>query len=396
MDFLTIISTIIEFSEKEDEYSDEIKALRATLASLQLIMKQTDQHDLPEHITTLLANGLRDANDLLKKVSLKTKSWWTTLRNMLPGSDLKKIKEKNQQLVHIINLLNLHLNSRKKFKRSSTSNLVKRAATSHYIDDEIISNMNGSVPTKKLKRSTFDNGDAIRRLSTYQCSPKMESRLTFSHLSTNSFNSYESIIDDEEEKNGTGEFAFKLKLLCDMTLAQKSRDCQELIRNWNDENQAVCTFKRLKFFNLLENEVQKLSREHAVIKASRKKNDGLNAIQECEEKDEISGQIEEEKPVESSTKMQEEVNQNSNKMIEERSPMYNYEYTLTDLSTNGTYYLKGYNIPENVGPGVELSTDFNKLSKNESVTLEHGDIIGLIMKKPINKKLIFGFQFLTK
>jgi len=396
MDFLTIISTIIEFSEKEDEYSDEIKALRATLASLQLIMKQTDQHDLPEHITTLLANGLRDANDLLKKVSLKTKSWWTTLRNMLPGSDLKKIKEKNQQLVHIINLLNLHLNSRKKFKRSSTSNLVKRSATSHYIDDEIISNMNGSAPCKKLKRSTFDNGDAIRRLSTYQCSPKVESRLTFSHLSTNSFNSYESLIDDEEEKLGTGEFAFKLKLLCDMSLVQRSKECQEISRNWNDDNQAVCTFKRVKFLNLLENEVQKLSREHAVIKATRKRNDGLNAIEECDEKEEVSGLIEEEKHAEASTQMQEEVNHNSNKMIEEKNPMYHYEYTLTDLSTNGTYYLKGCTIPEEVGPLVELSADFNKLSKNESVTLEHGDIIGLIMKKPINKKLIFGFQFLTK
>ena len=94
--------------------------------------------------------------------------------------------------------------------------------------------------------------------------------------------------------------------------------------------------------------------------------------------------------------MQEEVQENSNKMIEEKAPMYNYEYTLTDLSTNGTYYLKGYNLPENVGPGVELCTDFNKLSKNETVNLEHGDIIGLIMKKPLNKKVIFGFQFLTK
>jgi len=45
MDFLGIIGTIIEFSQKEDEYSDEIKAIRATLASLQLIMKQVDQHE---------------------------------------------------------------------------------------------------------------------------------------------------------------------------------------------------------------------------------------------------------------------------------------------------------------------------------------------------------------
>jgi len=44
MDFLDIIGTIIEFSKKEEEFSDEIKTIRATLASLQLIMRQVDQH----------------------------------------------------------------------------------------------------------------------------------------------------------------------------------------------------------------------------------------------------------------------------------------------------------------------------------------------------------------
>jgi len=43
MDFLDIITTIIEFSQKEEEFSDEIKTIRATLESLQLIMRQIDQ-----------------------------------------------------------------------------------------------------------------------------------------------------------------------------------------------------------------------------------------------------------------------------------------------------------------------------------------------------------------
>jgi len=309
---------------------------------------------------------------------------------MLPGSDLKKIKEKNQQLVHIINLLNLHLNSRKKFKRSATSNFA----------DEM-PNLNGSMPSKKLKTSTFSSiGDSssIRRLSTYQCSPKIDTRLTFSErMSTTSFESVTGV-EDEEEKPATGEMAFKLRLLCDLSLVQRSGYCPDILRNWNDENSAICTFKRLKFANLLENEIQKLSREHAVIKATRKCNDGISVIQECREQDEMSGPIEEEKQqLEPSTVMSEENSQNSTKMIEEKqNPMYNSEYTLTDLSTNGTYYLKGYHLPENVGPGVEISTDFNKLSKNEQVNLEHGDIIGLIMKKPLSKKLVFGFQFLNK
>jgi hypothetical protein len=390
MDFLGLIGTIIEFSQKEDEYSDEIKAIRATLTSLELIMKQVDQHDLPEHITKLLENSLADADELMKKISLKTKSWWTTLRNMLPGSDLQKIKEKNQQLVHIINLLNLHLNSRKKFKRSATSNFA----------DEM-PNLNGSMPSKKLKTSTFSStadSYSVRRLSTIQCSPKIDSRLTFSErMSTTSFDSV-AAVEDEEEKPNTGEMAFKLKLLCDLSLVQRSSECPDLLRFWNDENGAICTFKRLKFTNLLQNEIQKLSREHAVIKATRKSNDGISAIKECNEQDEMSGPIEEEKQQpEPSTVMSEENSQNSTKMIEEKqNSKYNYEYTLTDLSTNGTYYLKTHNLPENVGPGVELSADFLKLSKNEQVNLEHGDIVGLIMKKPFCKKLVFGFQFLNK
>jgi len=40
MDIIELISKVYEFSEKGEEFSDEIKAFRATLMSLQLTMKE--------------------------------------------------------------------------------------------------------------------------------------------------------------------------------------------------------------------------------------------------------------------------------------------------------------------------------------------------------------------
>jgi len=44
MSFLGLIETLIEFSQKEEEFGDEIKAIGVTLTSLQLLVKQNNQH----------------------------------------------------------------------------------------------------------------------------------------------------------------------------------------------------------------------------------------------------------------------------------------------------------------------------------------------------------------
>ncbi len=43
MDFLGIIGTVIEFSQKGEEFSDEIKAIKTTCESLQMTIKELNQ-----------------------------------------------------------------------------------------------------------------------------------------------------------------------------------------------------------------------------------------------------------------------------------------------------------------------------------------------------------------
>jgi len=45
MDFLGIIGTVIEFSQKGEEFSDEIKSIKTTCESLQMTIKQLDQRE---------------------------------------------------------------------------------------------------------------------------------------------------------------------------------------------------------------------------------------------------------------------------------------------------------------------------------------------------------------
>ncbi len=45
MNYLEIISTIIDFSQKPEEVSEEVKTVKATLESLRLIMQQIDQEE---------------------------------------------------------------------------------------------------------------------------------------------------------------------------------------------------------------------------------------------------------------------------------------------------------------------------------------------------------------
>lgn len=363
MDILDIISTVIEFSQKEEEFSDEIKTVRATLESLQLTIKQVDRKQLPGHMTDILNENLEEARHLLKRVSSqKNPSWWTAFKNMLPGSDLQKLKERNQQLIHIINLLNLHLNATKS---------VKRVASWDDYDDE--SDMQGSGPTKKVKMSCvskasdviFSESSSVRSSSSSRSRRESYARPTSASAS------------NETKK----EVAFKLNLLCDRKVGEALSSAENIetaiTGHWEQGDQATYEFHRFDFPKLPTDEIKKISKDHATIIATRCRK-GRRDTREST----------------TSSVMVDENEQNISSQMEEEDS-YEYKYILRDQSLNGTFYLKRCEIVEGSLEGVEILGNFVTMKKGEEIELEHGDIIGLVVQKPKCNGLIFGFQFLA-
>jgi len=429
MDFLDIIGTIIEFSKKEEEFSDEIKTIRATLTSLQLIMRQVDQQALPDHITQMLEENLKDSQDLLQKTSHnKSNAWWTSFKNMLPGSDLQKIKEKNQQLVHVINLLNLHLNTIKKGKRVLSS-------VSFPKDDEERKEINED-PQKRLKTSasrySFPEKENIPNEKEMKGLRKSFSSFKFSYSKKATVEikpeeevlpsrpveeiKIEEIHDEDDDSKKPENFnkrpAFRLKTLYSPELAEKIGDYpknQPYIRKYwpnKESNEEVAyNFQRTKYMYLPNVELQKLSRDHAMLIAERRPR-----VKKVINTQELHGPTQDEQDdswvynsrvLFMSTQLDEGFsqqltqNQNQGQAMEEEIE-YEYRYKLKELSLNGTFFLRSYEKQEiECGKdGVLIEGDFRWMKKDEEMRLCHGDIIGLIMKKPESKELIFGFQFL--
>jgi len=186
----------------------------------------------------------------------------------------------------------------------------------------------------------------------------------------------------KEEDKGTGERAFRLKMLCDERIARTVRECPDMDltfeKYWSEQGKVIFNFKKADFAELvLKTEVSKMSRDHAMIMASKsKKDEGRGNRNMTEEKGEKAKQMEVEKQ-------------------EEKKEEFEYDFRLKDLSLNGTFYLKGHKIAEGSEIGGHIRGDFEHLKKNDEVRLQHEDIIGLVVQKPQCKELIFGFQFLT-
>ena len=73
-------------------------------------------YSLPSHLEEELKEELEDAVELVKNAPKKT-SWWKNLKNLLPGSHLQQIKEKNDSLIKISQMLVFHLTTAKTFSR---------------------------------------------------------------------------------------------------------------------------------------------------------------------------------------------------------------------------------------------------------------------------------------
>lgn len=389
MDIIELISKVYEFSEKGEEFSDEIKAFRATLMSLQLTMKEVGANHLPSHIVPILNKDLQEAEELISKTSNVNASWFTNFRNMLPGAPLQKIKEKNEQLTHRINLLNLHLNTMRN-KRG-----LDRVQTTSYDDED--------EPAKLKKLHTFTDQSGPKEILNLQKKSASAGGSNFDTIMAPTLLDEEdenkllegpTQADGPEEEYCADDVAFRLRVIYDERLGKELRNCKDFIpmieKRWEGNNKVEYVFKRVDFSYLPNGDIQKVSREHTTLTAIKRvpskgpaKQEDLTFAATVPDDDKFIGAT---VPDDG-----DDYGKNDNAMEEEKN-----EFILKDLSLNGTYYIKGADLLNFPLSGMKIKADFKHLAKNEETPIQNGDIIALVVQKPQCKDLVFGFQLLTE
>lgn len=384
MDFLDIIGKVIEFSEKGEEFSDEYSSFKATMMSLRITVKEIGEKSLPEHIIPMLSSSLKEAQELLDKNSNVSSSWLSNFKNMLPGNSLQKIKEKNQQLVHIINLLNLHLNTVKS-KRS-----LDKLGTKTYEETE--------EPRVLKKMCTYSEQDPreplnLQRKSASATDAKLDDIVFGATVPEESDDILQGATQADDGLIEEEDAAFRLRVLYDEKLGKEIKDHEAFIpiieKRWNGQNSVEYVFKRVDYVYLPSADIQKVSREHTTLTAVRKSApskkmaiEEVNVAATVPDDDKFFGATIADDGEENGDMAQEDPNK--------------VKYILKDLSLNGTYYIKGSELLNFPASGISYKADFKHLAKNEETEIEHGDIIALVVKKPTCKELVFGFQLLTE
>lgn len=169
------------------------------------------------------------------------------------------------------------------------------------------------------------------------------------------------------------------------------------------------TFKRANYLYLPHSYMQRMSRDHAMIRATRKaymsSSQVLTQRSLTDEELRLAGTLPDD--VNLAVKMygstipdtQGDDDEETKCSLDDDGQMNQEQnlrpkFILQDLSLNGTYYIKGRDLLKYKKDGQVVDGDFKYLPKGEEIELEHGDIIAIVVQKPKRKELVFGFQFL--
>jgi len=384
---LDIISTCYELSKKGEEYSQEVKDLRIALECLKTALETFESPDeLPENFKNDLNESVTEATEMLQSSKAKP-SFWSNIRSMLPGSDLEKLRDISQDL---------------KNKSSNLGLLI------------------GASNTKKKRKMETDLDRASKRIKREEMATKKEYTYDATVAADLDPDNMETLVDDGGEiLHGLDQTAFSLKPIGETPIMEKleETDFEDKFATWEEPHVII---ERRQFAGHLINKlIGYISKQHCHIEGKR----SVQKEEEEEEKDEENfpkpasmgnklkvpdgksskpktpegkGKKAEDKgSAEKKEKNGDEANGEDKKDPndsddsgfvtpgeddEEEKPEPKQkiieEFSITDSSANGTY-LNG-----------------KRLKKGIATVLESGDIIGIIMKKPANKELVFGFKFL--
>ena len=287
---------------------------------------------------------------------------------MLPGGDLCKLKEKNMQLNQVIDLLNLHINSRK----STILSKLKTKSSSFYSDEE---DEYRPQSNRKIKdgRTQLSINRSVEDCMTQMTQDKLM-------IATIQDTQLESCDYNEETK----EPAFQLIFIYDKQTYESCYDhlvkLLSVTRCW--ENEKVGYLIERQALNFLPKDVQaRMSREHAEIKGYRITNDS----------DDLNTQIIQDLALKA-TLLDNESDDNS-RVEQLEKPSFQI---IDQSSVNGTYILRGHSYGRVNGPIAEISGEFRKITTGGQSSLKHLDIVGLVMRKSQSREMLFGFQFLCQ
>lgn len=277
---------------------------------------------------------------------------------MLPGSDLHKLKEKNGQLLHAINLVNLHVNS---VKGASLRKLKTQTGSGYLEEDE------EPDTAQKLKTDR-----SILAISATIEDPAEESKAISATIQDTQLDGN----DDEEEE--LREPAFRLVFIHDKkTYEQCIPSAQKVLnveRYWENDASGYL-IEREALMYLPELVCGRLSKSHAELRAQR-----VESKLERLSKEDLAMN-----PTLDDCLL-------NNRNGDENA----VSFELLDTSTNGTFILKNHSYGRISGPVATISGDFKNIKKGNKIALQHLDIVGLVMSKPSLKEVLFGFQFICE
>ena len=215
---------------------------------------------------------------------------------------------------------------------------------------------------------------------------------------TNSSMAFNATIQDNPEDNGlpatfkdtlpdadfSDNLAFEIVFLYDPVSFSNSNEPKKLEGVDWDASKTEFLIERKDFMFLPEQVFGRLSKEHALVT-------GVKQTDACKEANNLAFG-----PTLQDNNMGPTLIDSNVEDSEQSSNALPFSFELMDKSTNGTFILKRHQHGILRGPEASIAGDFKLIKKNNTVVLEHGDIIGLVMKKPKCTELQFGFQFLCK
>eukprot|EP01017_Pseudomicrothorax_dubius_P042259 TRINITY_DN6882_c0_g1_i1.p1 TRINITY_DN6882_c0_g1~~TRINITY_DN6882_c0_g1_i1.p1 ORF type:complete len:385 (+),score=86.00 TRINITY_DN6882_c0_g1_i1:74-1228(+) len=116
MDLIPIVTGLLDLAQKGDEYKDEYLNLSVTVSTLKDVFEKADSHGLPndDPLLKLVNDRIQETVELLetapKQLNIFNKVVSLFHSNFDRG---QKLKDKNEELNKLINLLNLKMNTAK-------------------------------------------------------------------------------------------------------------------------------------------------------------------------------------------------------------------------------------------------------------------------------------------
>lgn len=330
---------------------------------------------------------------------------WRNIAHYLPGSDIQKLKTKNEQITQDLRLVNV-ISSNRRIRQIEISNSQKTTQSLSQNSDSIPEERSLSQSQeefhdsarKKVKLS--DSSPPIRLLR-----PVSDSKLAeIVNIPTNpSTGDFPQTLQLDEGEEGDGEHAFRVKFIYEKEILDSSTKGEVTFTKnicWTS-GCAELKLGRSDFAFLPEIILGKISREHATVLGyrNRRKESNLDEIMMVPtQKDTKSSQVYSQNATMSTAPINSSLLVNSPlKMTldKEAGSSKTTHFAIYNESVNKTYVLTNHEYGQVEDSKQAIKGKFRTLKVGDKMELRHLDIVALKIN-PVSKAVSVGFQFLSE